>query len=54
MREIYTVTETAKILRVSPKTVYRIIRSGDLQAIRVRGQYRVTAEALRQYLKGGT
>lgn len=54
MRDIYTVKEVAKILRVSEKTVYKIIRSGDLQAIRVRDQYRITADALRQYIRGGT
>ncbi len=33
--EFYTVSETAKILRVSTKTVYRWIEMGNLRAVKV-------------------
>lgn len=52
MEAVYTVSEVARILRVSPRTVYKIIQAGELQAIRVRGQYRITADALQIYLQG--
>lgn len=50
---VYTVEEVASILRVSTKTVYRLIKSGDIPAIRVRGQIRITNTALNNYLEGG-
>ena len=50
---VYTVPEIAIILRVSVKTVYRLVKSGDISAIRVRGQIRITSTALNNYLGGG-
>ena len=50
---VYTVEEVASILRVSTKTVYRVVKSGDISAIRVRGQIRITSTALNNYLGGG-
>ena len=50
---VYTVPEIAIILRVSVKTVYRLVKSGDIPAIRVRGQIRITSSALQIYLNGG-
>lgn len=51
--QIYTVQDVAHILHVCTKTVYQIIRDGDLEVIRVRGQIRVTSTALRTYTEGG-
>ena len=53
MYRIYKVGEIAQILNVCTKTVYQIIRDGDLEAIRVRGQIRITSPALERYLKKG-
>lgn len=50
---VYTVHEIAKILHVSDKTVYRIIKSGDINVKWVRGQIRITSESLESYLQGG-
>ena len=50
---IYTVHDIAQILQVCTKTVYQIIRDGDLEAIRVRGQIRVTSTALKKFTEGG-
>jgi excisionase family DNA binding protein len=41
-RDIYTTEEAAKYLRVSSKTVYRIIEKGQLAASRVGRQYRIS------------
>jgi len=43
---IYTVTEIAEILRLTPRTVRRMIVSGELDAFMVRGEYRIRKSAL--------
>lgn len=53
MNRVYTVAEISHILRISTKTTYQLVREGDLPAIRVRGQIRITSEALAEYMKGG-
>ena len=40
-RDILTPKQTADYLQLSPKTVYRMIRRGELIAARVGGQYRI-------------
>jgi excisionase family DNA binding protein len=42
-----TIFETATILRVSKQTVYRLVRAGDLEAIRVGRSFRIPAHAVR-------
>lgn len=49
---VYTVADVADILRVSTKTVYQLIREGDITGIRVRGQIRITSDELEKYLRG--
>lgn len=43
---IYTVTEIADILRLTPRTIRRMIVSEELDAFMVRGEYRVRQSAL--------
>lgn len=50
---LYTVRDVAQILQVCAKTVYQIIRDGDLEVIRVRGQIRITSNSLKKYIEGG-
>jgi excisionase family DNA binding protein len=50
---LLTVAEVAGILRVSAMTVYRLIRSGDLPALRIGKSYRIRQGALDQYLASG-
>jgi excisionase family DNA binding protein len=50
-RDLLTAAEVADQLRVSTMTVYRLIRSGEIPAVRVGRNYRVAAEALDQYLQ---
>ncbi len=47
-----TVAEVARIMRVSKMTVYRLVHSGELEAVRVGRSFRVPEEAVNQYLKG--
>jgi excisionase family DNA binding protein len=46
-----TVPEVASIMRVSKMTVYRMVHSGELKAIRVGRSFRVPEAAVNQYLK---
>jgi excisionase family DNA binding protein len=47
---LLTVGEVASTMRVSNMTVYRLIRSGQLSAIRVGKNYRIYESALATYL----
>lgn len=46
-----TVSEVAALLRVSRMTVYRLIKQGDLPAIRVGRGYRVRESDIDDYLR---
>ncbi|MEV8547690.1 helix-turn-helix domain-containing protein [Streptomyces sp. NPDC051572] len=45
-----TVAEVASVMRVSKMTVYRLVHTGHLPAIRVGRSFRVPEQALHQYL----
>lgn len=47
---LLTAAEVADQLRVSTMTIYRLIRSGELPAVRVGRNYRVRAGDLERYL----
>lgn len=46
-----TVAEVAAIMRVSKMTVYRLVHSGELPALRVGRSFRVPASAVDDYLR---
>ncbi len=45
-----TVAEVAELARVSRMTVYRMVHSGDLPAVRVGNSYRVPTDAVDELL----
>jgi excisionase family DNA binding protein len=47
-----TVAEVATLMRVSKMTVYRLVHSGELTAVRVGRSFRVPEHAVDAYLKG--
>ncbi|MEZ5169790.1 MAG: helix-turn-helix domain-containing protein [Acidimicrobiia bacterium] len=47
---LLTVREVADVMRVSPMTVYRLIKSGDLEAIRVGRHFRISEDQVQGYL----
>jgi excisionase family DNA binding protein len=47
-----TVAEVAQLMRVSKMTVYRLVHSGDLPAVRVGRSFRVPEQAVQEYLRG--
>jgi excisionase family DNA binding protein len=46
-----TVAEVASVMRVSKMTVYRLVHSGHLPAIRVGRSFRVPEQAVQEYLR---
>lgn len=46
-----TVAEVAELMRVSKMTVYRLVHSGDLSAVRVGRSFRVPEHAVHTYLR---
>jgi excisionase family DNA binding protein len=51
LTRLLTVAEVASVMRVSRMTVYRLIRRGQLKAIRVGRNYRVRTDDLDEYLE---
>ncbi|MCZ1000843.1 helix-turn-helix domain-containing protein [Streptomyces mirabilis] len=48
---LLTVAEVAAVMRVSRMTVYRLVHSGHLPAIRVGRSFRVPEQAVHEYLR---
>jgi excisionase family DNA binding protein len=46
-----TVAEVAALMRVSKMTVYRLVHSGELPALRVGRSFRVPEQAVNDYLR---
>ena len=51
---LLTVQEVADLLRVSNMTVYRLIKRGELRALRVGKNYRIRQQDLDAYLQEGS
>ncbi len=51
--EILTVEETAEFLRVSERTIRRMLKDGRLQGIDLGGVWRISREELEQFIKRG-
>ena len=49
MEKLYTLQETADLLKVSTRTVLRYIKSGKLKATKI-GQWRINEISLRDFL----
>jgi excisionase family DNA binding protein len=50
--QFLTVAEVATMMRVSKMTVYRLVHSGELPAVRVGKSFRVPEKAVHDYLEG--
>jgi excisionase family DNA binding protein len=48
----HTIDETAKALRTSPPNVLRLIRRGELIAVKFGKRYIITDEDLRRFIEG--
>ena len=47
---LYTVKETELVLRTSRTTIYRLMKAGELEGIRVKGSRRLTVRSVEQYV----
>ena len=52
--QLARVGEAATALRVSKRTIYRMIREDELDAVRVRGRIRIPMPAIAEYIKAHT
>lgn len=50
---LLTIREVADILRIHYRTAYRLVKDGGIGAIRVGTQWRVTEDALHEYVARG-
>jgi excisionase family DNA binding protein len=50
VEEVYTIPEAMHLLKVSDKTIRRMLQSGQLEAVKVRGQWRIKKESLEKLL----
>ncbi len=48
--QYYTAGEVAQILRVNLRTVHRLIKSGDLEALTINREYRISQSALDNWI----
>lgn len=46
---LFTIDEAARLLGLSPPTLYRVIRAGDIRSVKVGRCRRISAWALREY-----
>lgn len=49
MPELYTPTEVAQKLKVSPKTVYSWLKSGKIEGVKIGKLWRIRKEALEEF-----
>lgn len=47
---LYTVSEVAKLLKVNRNFVYKLIKNGELEAVKI-GSIKVKREALNRYIE---
>ena len=52
-KEVYTLHEVEELLQVGQRSLYNFIKDGRLKAFKAGREWRVTAEALREFTKGG-
>ncbi|WP_319777542.1 helix-turn-helix domain-containing protein [Maridesulfovibrio sp.] len=50
---LYTVREIADILRIHPRTAYRLVQEGRIRGIKVGSQWRVPESSLLEYIEYG-
>ena len=52
--KVYTTDEALEVLKVTRRTLYRYIKAGQIKAIRIGREYRITEDALKDFLERGT
>ena len=52
--KVYTTEEALEVLKVTQRTLYRYIKAGQIKAIKLGREYRITEDALKDFLERGT
>ena len=52
--KVYTTEEVLEILKVTKRTLYNYIKAGQIKAIKLGREYRITEDALKDFLERGT
>ena len=52
--KVYTTEEALGVLKVTQRTLYRYIKAGQIKAIKLGREYRITEDALKDFLERGT
>lgn len=52
--KVYTTDEVQELLKVTKRTIYNYIKAGQIRAIKVGRNWRITEDALKDFLKKGT
>lgn len=51
---VYTTDEVQELLKVTKRTLYNYIKAGQIKAIKVGRNWRITEDALKDFLEKGT
>lgn len=49
--KVYTTEEALEVLKVTQRTLYRYIKAGQIKAIKLGREYRITEDALKDFLE---
>lgn len=52
--KVYTTEEVESILKVTRRTLYRYIKANQIRVVRLGREYRITEDALKEFLEHGT
>jgi excisionase family DNA binding protein len=52
--KVYTTEEALEVLKVTQRTLYRYIKAGQIKAVKLGREYRITEDALKDFLERGT
>ncbi len=51
--KVYTVEEVAVLLKVNPRTIYKMVDRDEIHSVRAGRQIRIPQDAIDAYLRGG-
>lgn len=51
---LYTLTELAPMLGVTPRTLQSYVKSGRLKGVKIGGKWKVTEENLKKFINGNS
>ena len=50
--KVYTVDEVAALLKVNPRTVYRMLERGEMKGFKVGTAWRISHDAIEAFMRG--